>query len=60
MPLHHNQTWDAEGNLIHEEWVEVELTPEEQARESAITKLMALGLTQQEALALIGVSLDTA
>jgi len=27
MRIDHNQTWDSEGNLIHEEWVEV---PEEE------------------------------
>lgn len=23
MPINHNQTWDSEGNLINEEWIEI-------------------------------------
>jgi hypothetical protein len=42
--------------LTPQEVQEYEPTPEELARTSAIEKLKALGLTEQEALALIGQS----
>jgi hypothetical protein len=44
-----------DGNIIEQyEVPEPEPTPEELARQSALAKLQALGLTEQEALALIG------
>jgi len=43
------------GNVIEQYDVpDPEPTPEEQARASAVAKLQALGLTEQEALALVG------
>ena len=43
------------GNVIEEyEVPNPEPTPEEQARASAVAKLQALGLTEEEALALVG------
>jgi hypothetical protein len=43
------------GNIIEQyEVPDPEPTPEEQARASAVAKLQALGLTEAEALALIG------
>jgi hypothetical protein len=43
------------GNIIEEfEVPDPEPTPEEQARASAVAKLQALGLTEAEALALVG------
>jgi hypothetical protein len=43
------------NNIIEEiELPDPEPTPEELARASAITKLQTLGLTEEEALALIG------
>jgi hypothetical protein len=43
------------GNIIEEyEVPDPEPTPEELARASAVAKLQALGLTEAEALALIG------
>ncbi len=27
MPIQHNQSWDSEGNLIHEEWVDQPYMP---------------------------------
>lgn len=45
------------NNIVHEEMLpDPEPTPEEIARASAIEKLKRLGLTEEEALALIGVS----
>jgi hypothetical protein len=46
---------DHEGNVLRVEVVpDPEPTAEELARESAIAKLQALGLTEAEALALVG------
>jgi hypothetical protein len=47
---------DAPDHNIIEEHVlpDLEPTPEELARASAVAKLQALGLTEQEALALVG------
>ena len=43
------------GNIVEQyEVPDPEPTPEEQARASAVGKLQALGLTEQEALALVG------
>ena len=43
------------GNVIEQyEVPDPEPTPEELARESAVAKLQALGLTEAEALALVG------
>jgi hypothetical protein len=43
------------GNIVEEYVVpDPEPTPEEQARASAVAKLQALGLTEAEALALVG------
>jgi hypothetical protein len=43
------------GNIVEEyEVPDPEPTPEELARQSAVAKLQALGLTEQEALALVG------
>jgi hypothetical protein len=43
------------GNIIEEyEVPDPEPTPEELARQSAVAKLQALGLTEAEALALVG------
>ena len=52
MPIQHNQTWDSEGNLIFEEYVEVP-EPEVDPREAALAKLAALGLTEREIAALL-------
>lgn len=50
-----HRIWDAAGNLLSEvELPEPEPTEQELARESALAKLQALGLTEAEALALIG------
>ena len=50
-----HRIWDADGNLLSEtDLPEPEPTAEELARASAIAKLTALGLTEAEALALIG------
>jgi hypothetical protein len=44
-----------DGNIVEQyEVPDPEPTPEEQARASAVAKLQALGLTEQEALALVG------
>jgi hypothetical protein len=44
-----------DGNVVEEvEIPEPELTPEEIAKNSAIQKLQALGLTEEEALAIVG------
>jgi hypothetical protein len=44
-----------DGNVIEQyEVPDPEPTPEEVARASAVAKLQALGLTEQEALALVG------
>jgi len=47
--------FDAYGNVV-EQYVapDPEPTAEEAARQSAVAKLQALGLTEQEALALVG------
>jgi hypothetical protein len=43
------------GNIVEEYVVpDPEPTPEELARQSALAKLLALGLTEAEALALVG------
>ena len=43
------------ANVVEEfEVPDLEPTPEEQARQSAVAKLQALGLTEAEALALVG------
>lgn len=47
MPLQHNQTWDAQGNLIHEEWVEVAEDPVDPVMANFVS---TLSLEQQEAL----------
>lgn len=47
MPLQHNQTWDAAGNLVHEEWVEVE---EETVDPVMASFVSTLSPEQQEAL----------
>lgn len=36
MALQHNQTWDANGNLIHEEWVDVPVPVPQSATHMAI------------------------
>lgn len=56
MALQHNQTWDTDGNLIFEEWVELpDVVDEiEVARQSALEKLSKLGLTEEEIVALMG------
>ena len=54
MALQHNQTWDTDGNLIFEEWVDVPDEPVDTARAEALEKLSKLGLTQEEIAALIG------
>jgi hypothetical protein len=47
--------YDAAGNLVEVYVVpDPEPTPEELARASALAKLQALGLTEAEALALVG------
>jgi hypothetical protein len=47
--------YDAAGNLVEVYVVpDPEPTPEELARQSAVAKLQALGLTEAEALALVG------
>jgi hypothetical protein len=44
-----------DGNIVEQyEVPDPEPTPEELARASAVGKLQALGLTEQEALALVG------
>jgi len=48
--------YGANGRKIIEQYEvpDPEPTPEEQARASAVGKLQAVGLTEQEALALVG------
>lgn len=36
MAIQHNQTWDANGNLVHEEWVEVSVPVPSTATNMAI------------------------
>lgn len=58
MAVQHNQTWDTDGNLIFEEWVEVPDVVDdfELIKAAALEKLMKLGLTEAEISALIGIS----
>lgn len=48
MPIQHNQTWDSEGNLLFEEWVEV---PEEETDMTILTEaILSLSPEQIEKL----------
>jgi len=47
MPLQHNQEWDKDGNLIKEEWIEVEEKPVDPALANFVS---TLNIEQQEAL----------
>lgn len=50
-----HRVWDAYGNVLSETDIpDPEPTAEELARQSALAKLRALGLTEVEALALVG------
>jgi hypothetical protein len=49
--------FDSDGNIIEQyELPDTQPTPEELARTSALAKLQALGLTEPEAMALVGVT----
>jgi len=50
-----HRVWDAFGNVLSEtDMPEPEPTEQELARQAALAKLQALGLTEDEALALVG------